>query len=276
MQRRTCPVCQFVAANPGAAQAHIKHAHPAYNEIARTDDVHLVAQKRASFTNRQKWQACLKYAEFEQDPTYACPSPYIATCKWSFGQFWKKRKGYLSKWLNRVDAMRQKLRGRHSGYTRPPAYPDCEDELYIRFLFRRSALGYPTNHFWLMDEFARILEEVKPRGWQDFKCSYGWAVRFCTRYSLSTQAKTNSKAQDLVERAEAIKKFHRYWLITVQTSAPQTDPKYGRFPPYRILHRDQVPFHSRQTTLKPSIRLGIGAAESRDPICLGLTKGRQL
>ena len=238
--------------NPGALHKHLQHAHPIYFELISGDDTDLVAQKRATFTNRQKWQACLKYAELEANPT--CANPYTETCKWVFGKIWKKRKGYLSKWLSRVGTIQQKIKARHSGAVRPAAYPDCEDELYIRFLFRRTALGYPTNHYWLMDEFAKILKETKPRGWNDFKCSYGWAVRFCKRYSISTQAKTNSKAQDLVEREEAIKKFHRYWLITVQSSEPQTDSKYGRFSPICILHRDQVPLpfasnHSR--TLNP-------------------------
>jgi hypothetical protein len=86
-------------------------------------------------------------------------------------------------------------------------------------------------------------------------------VGFCKRYRISTQARNNTKAHDQADREEAIKAFHRYLHLELQTSAPQTDPVYGRFSPDHMLHVDQVPlpFASPHTrTLNP-----IGAKSCR-------------
>jgi hypothetical protein len=93
---------------------------------------------------------------------------------------------------------------RRGGATRKPDFPDCEDELYVRFLFRRLALGYPCNHFWLISEFKKILVEASPPEYKGKKYSKGWVVRFCVRYRITTQAKNNIKEVDQVDRAKAI------------------------------------------------------------------------
>jgi hypothetical protein len=124
----------------------------------------------------------------------------------------------------------------------------------MRVYTRRVEYGYPVNHFWLQSEFRRILDESQPPGYQEFKCSWGWAVNFCVRYNLTTQAVNNIKAHDLVDREKAIRQFHQYWLMVVQKSNPQTDAKYGRFGPLCILHVDQVPLpfaSPKRTTLNP-------------------------
>ena len=132
--------------------------------------------------------------------------------------------------------------------------------------------GYPVNHFWLQLEFASILEETKPNGYSRFTCSPGWAVRFCVRYHLTTQAANNIKAHDQVDRADAIRQFHHHWLLVVQQSEPQLDPKFGRFGPRRILHVDQVPLPfaaGHKKTLNP---IGFGSCRIAGPNTAGLEK----
>jgi hypothetical protein len=158
------------------------------------------------------------------------------------------------------------------GAGRAADFPDAEDELYLRVLRRRIDHGYPVNHWWLKMEFRAILNETTPPGHNNFKCSSGWAVRFCVRYRLSLQAANNIKAHDQVDRVEAIRSFHRYWLHKVQNSQPQSDPKYGRFPAKRILHVDQVPLpfaSAQKKTLNP---INFGSCRIAGPNMSGLEK----
>ena len=185
-----------------------------------------------------------KYFDNLLDPK--CQTPYIATTKWVFGAVWRQRKGYLRKWLNACGSIRSAIKdggkkARRNGAVRPSAYPDCEDELYIRFIFRRTALGYPCNHFWLITEFKKVMTEADPPTWNGAYMSKKWAVNFCVRFNISTQAKNNIKETDQVDRLQAIRAFHQYLIMVLQMSAPQLDAKYGRFSPSRMFHVDQVP-----------------------------------
>jgi hypothetical protein len=192
--------------------------------------------------------------------------PFTETCKWAFGAIWEKRKGYLTKWLAKAERIRAltSAGGRVAALARDPIagsrsalYPDCEDELYIRFLARRTVLGYPVNHWWLCMEMDRVLREALPPKFNPSSTkplATGWAVRFCHRYSITTQAKNNVKAHDQLDRRKAIKRFHWYLNETVQKSEPQADKKYGRFGPRFMFHVDQVPLpfaSSCRTTLNP-------------------------
>ena len=191
-----------------------------------------------------------------------CAFPYTEATKWAFGASANQRKGYITKWLKGCGEVRERIksngqagrRARQNGKRKQVQFPSCEDELYVRFLFRRTALGYPVNHYWLMSEFQKILEEVNPPGYKGQKFKVGWAIGFCKRYSITTQAKNNIKAQDQVDRLKVIRDFHRYLILTLQSSEPQTDSKYGRFSPDRMFHVDQVPLpfaSSHSKTLNP-------------------------
>jgi hypothetical protein len=259
-QRLVCPCCFKVFAYTNGLALHIKAKHPITHADLYDDVTPIKANQRTSYTNYQKSRAIDKYYTLALDPK--CLTPYTATVKWAFGACWRKKKGYLRRWLDACGRIRTTVKNgkggksaRRNGVTRKPDYPDCEDELYIRFLFRRTALGYPCNHYWLQSEFKKILDEVKPPGWNiTKKYSYGWAVRFCIRYSITTQAKNNIKAHDQVDRLDAIRDFHRFLIMSLQHSAPQCDPKYGRFSPDRMLHVDQVPLpfaSDRGKTLNP-------------------------
>jgi hypothetical protein len=220
------------------------------------------------------WQKHLvieKFSDLEVDPEVRFP--HKETCIWAFGAKWKVSKHLLSKWLKKSGTVRAHVmlpgkKGKKSskayrGDHHMGKYPDWEDELYIRFIMRRTVLGYPCNVYWCRMEFARVLEETPPPGYVPgpnaiFKCSHGWAVGFCVRYKITTQAKNNIKAHDQKDREIAIRNFHVWLHQHVQTSQPNSfttaDPKYGRFGPDRMYHVDQVPlpFASEiRSTLNP-------------------------
>ena len=110
---------------------------------------------RTSYAHWQKAKVLDVYYNFESNP--AVQFPFTETCKWAFGAIWEQRKGYLTKWLAKADRIRvlTSAGGRVAALARDPIagsrsalYPDCacEDELYVRFLARRTVLGYPVNH----------------------------------------------------------------------------------------------------------------------------------
>ena len=256
-QRVVCPCCEQRFGKTNGLALHIKAKHPEYHAAAYDDASPLRANTRARYTNMQKSRIIDRYYLNLLDPT--CRAPYLTTTKWAFGVGWENKRGYLNKWMHKCGEIRQQVaagRGdkHRSGKVPKQDYPDCEDELYVRFLFRRTALGFPCNHYWLRSEFKAILDEAADEGCDGKHYSTGWAVRFCVRFSITTQAKNNIKAHDQVDREEAIKNFHRYLLMSVQQSAPQLDAKYGRFSPLRMLHVDQVPLpfaSDRGRTLNP-------------------------
>ena len=279
--RATCPVtgCERYCGNAGGVATHIRNAHPDYIAPAPFSKGVETTKTRTSYSNAQKNRGLTRYFELESDPL--CATPHKQTCIELWGPLWENRKGYLSKWLDAAGKIRGDVfkglkgaaaAGRSVGSGRPAAFAAEDDELYVRVLFRRMEHGYPVNHFWLQMEFGSILEESKPNGYRDFKCSPGWAVRFCVRYRLSTQAANNIKAHDQVDRADAIRQFHQYWILVVQQSEPQLHPKFGRFGPRRILHVDQVPLPfaaGHKKTLNPT---GFGSCRIAGPNTAGLEK----
>ena len=74
-----------------------------------------------------------------------------------------------------------------------------------------------------------------------FNCSNGWCIRFCRRWGITAQCRTNGKATTVLERLPQIRSFHQWLIYGLQRSSPQRCPKYGRFPPHRMFHMDQVP-----------------------------------
>jgi hypothetical protein len=234
----------------------------------------LVASLRARYTVAQKAIVLTRYYELGEEE--GCPTPHKSTCQFAFGKHWEDKKGYLTKWLNKAAWVSTlvSLSGTKGKSTRrmakqvPAEYPDAEDELYRRFLARRIVHGYPVNHYWLRAEFLSILAEIvmpdleegevpqarRVKVPADFKASNGWSVKWCVRYCVTTQAKNNNKAHDQKDREAAIRKFHRWLVLSVQHSEPQSCPKYGRFDAAHMLHVDQVPLpfaSAQRTTLNP-------------------------
>jgi hypothetical protein len=65
---------------------------------------------------------------------------------------------------------------------------------------------------WIQREFKRCLAEFWPAGWERAKASKVWCYRFCKRYDITDQAKTNKKKLPVAERLPAIQHFHS-WIL---------------------------------------------------------------
>lgn len=270
MDQCTCSVCGKKCGNAGGVAKHMTAHHPVQlEELEALRNVTGTPAKkvRVYATLEQKARLIERYLELEGN---GCLHPKKTAVTEFFGSAnYQKRKSYLNKWLKDADRFRSDVlvgrakTMRKMGGVRGADHPDAEDELYIRFLIRRNEYGYATNHYWLRSEFKKILQTELAYSAQstETKAGYGWAVRWCIRYRVTTQTKNNDKVIDQVDRAKAIRVFHRYLLMALQHSEPQTCPKYGRFDAMHMLHWDQVPLPfacGHRTTLNP-----IGAPSCR-------------
>ena len=183
--RRTCSLCGKKAVSNSGLLNHMRNMHKDAFQEGRAAATPLRARTRQRQTWEQKAEILDRYLEYLFDPK--CLAPLTETAKWAFGAAWQRKKGFICKWLKQIGRVREAVQNaqrgsRRGGATRKPDFPDCEDELYVRFLFRRLALGYPCNHFWLISEFKKILVEASPPEYKGKKYSKGWVVRFCMRY----------------------------------------------------------------------------------------------
>jgi len=119
-------------------------------------------------------------------------------------------------------------------------WPEQEDEVYLHFVIRRELEGLVTDDQWLKDKMDEVLASDKPGGWEQFGASDGWVTAFKKRYRLTRQCQTNKKHLSLQEKLPSVRKFHSWLIYTLQRSAPQRCPKYGRFPGHSIFHMDQA------------------------------------
>ena len=261
--RGQCPICLRCCGNEGGLIKHMKFRHndavqKVQNELVGTP----VKKVRVHATLEQKARLIERFFELEVNGTMF---PKKSAVIEFFGdRNYNTRKSYLNKWLKHADIFRKDvIRGkvktmRRVGPSRGVNHPDAEDELYIRFLVRRNEYGYSTNHYWLRSEFRKILQTELGYSTQstESKVSYVWAVvlRWCVRYNVTTQSKNNDKVLDQIDREKAIQTFHKYLILSLQHSDPQTCPKYGRFDAMHMLHWDQVPLPfacSHRTRLNP-------------------------
>jgi hypothetical protein len=117
---------------------------------------------------------------------------------------------------------------------------EAERELHERFLHRRKVLGFFVDGHWLRHQMKKILKLFRPKGWKSFKYSNGWLYRFCTRYRISSQARTDQKSHSEEYRVKQIVDFVAEYL-KLQKAGPAVDPLFGRFSPERHWHVDQIP-----------------------------------
>ena len=113
--------------------------------------------------------------------------------------------------------------------------------LYSKFVYRRMYQGLVVRDSWLRREFKRCLAVSQPQGWETAKASKGWCYRWCQRYDVTEQAKTNKKKLPLSERLPAIQAFHTWFIYSLQWSGDERCEKYGRFPGWLMFHADQIP-----------------------------------
>jgi hypothetical protein len=114
---------------------------------------------------------------------------------------------------------------------------EAEAQLYGLFVWRRKYLRLKTSYQWLRESMQDILQANGVHR----NPSSGWCVRFCKRWCITYQCRTNKHKVPVHERLTEIRNFHTWLIYGLQRSAPQRCPKYGRFPPHLMYHMDQVP-----------------------------------
>jgi hypothetical protein len=153
----------------------------------------------------------------------------------------------ISKWRKQQELIFEKARTRCYGGKKSVAKPNpqwaaCELKLYAAFLIRRRLKGRRTTYSWLRRRF----KEFRRRAGHDLSPIYhpsrGWCSRFCKRWEITYQCRTNKHKSSIESRIPAIQAFHQHWIYGVQRSFPQRCPIYGRYPRNRVYHMDQVPF----------------------------------
>ena len=117
-----------------------------------------------------------------------------------------------------------------------------QDELYIRFLYRRQAKGQEVDQEWLRTEMKAILLMNKPASYKDFKYSNGWLASFLDHYDITSQVQTEKKPVSNSLRVPLLQVFHReLCLIQQGQGLNERDPTFGRFSPRAMWNIDQIP-----------------------------------
>lgn len=82
-----------------------------------------------------------------------------------------------------------------------------EEDLYLRFLYRRQVLKLPVSQNWLIREFKKIMKRDKPKDWGKYRYSNRWVSQFCIRFYICSRAMTNKKTFSVLERLPEIRKI---------------------------------------------------------------------
>ena len=205
------------------------------------------ALSRKSYTNtfkRDKLRLLDKYI------TENIPAPYAATARDPHPA--KVDPSLISKWNdNRVlifdiasahgCALKRANVSRSSG-----AFPIAEGLLYARFLYTRTVDQLRVGHSWLRTEMLDIVKRLNPDNKAQtivdkFVAAHGWSTNFSKRWHLSSQCRTNKHSKPIALRLPAIEEFHKFLHYEMQGRQPYRSARYGRFPPERVFHLDQVP-----------------------------------
>ena len=132
-------------------------------------------------------------------------------------------------------------------------FQEAEVELYDRFLYRRTHHGLYVDGIWLKHEMISILAVYKPDGWEAFGASNGWLHRFCLRWNISSQYKTDGKSESPEERKTKIMAVIGEYL-KIQSTGEPTDNLFGRFAADQHWHVDSIPVsfsHPRKRSYNP-------------------------
>jgi hypothetical protein len=238
----SCMVCLANFTSGANLSRHIQctgHANPGADDIPLPEE----RGRRHRYSFRRKRDILIDVYAIESNlshPYYHCAAKFVALRE-------RISEGCISKWrAKRVliyeCARTRQYRNKKSLSKPGPAHPEAELRLYAYFLIRRRIRGRRVTYAWLQRRYHDIRRRElghDVRGWFP---SRGWCVRFCKRWEITYQCRTNKHKQSIEERTPAIRAFHQYWLYAVQRSFPQRDPKYGRFPRNRVYAMDQVPF----------------------------------
>jgi hypothetical protein len=165
---------------------------------------------------------------------------------YSMGLSWSGASGQIGRWLTlRATNVEQWGKDKSPNCKKTavesePKFLEAENELHDRFLFRRRKKSLFVDNRWLRKEMKKILVVLRPEGYMDFGYSNGWLHRFCIRWRISGQAKTDSKSETTEFRTAKLKAvMHKY--LHIQNELEQLDSIYGHFKPSQHWHVDQVP-----------------------------------
>jgi hypothetical protein len=151
----------------------------------------------------------------------------------------------LCRWMKQRESIfrHANTRGRGGSWSYVEKFGEWHEQeiqLYIKFIYRRRYQGLRVTRKWLQRTFKFTRAEAGHNvdGWFP---SQGWCTRFCKRWDITSQCRTNKKKYSIEERLPKIQGFHQYWILSVQSTGEQRCPKYGRYPPSHIFTMDQVP-----------------------------------
>jgi hypothetical protein len=220
-----------------------RHYQATGHDHARREPLPPRLNKRHRYTFKQKRDALMAIERVQSDSAHTNhhrPALFVAT---QLGI----DKSTISRWKQDEVSIFEKARTRRYGNKRAvsypkPVWPEEEYKLYASFLIRRRIKGRRTTYAWLRRRFL----DIRRRAGHVFPANYypsrGWCIRFCKRWEITYQCRTNKHKTPIEQRVPAIQAFHQHWIYGVQRSQPQRDAKYGRYPRNRVYHMDQVPF----------------------------------
>ena len=231
---RTC--CRLFKTAPALGRHYQASGHDSVFEPLPDRDVYT----RTRYTFRRKREVCLDIMQWIQ----RCMGDEVQARRQV-----AKRTGInfdlLGKWMREKDkiflhANTRKMGGAYAYKESKGKWHDCELQLYMKFISRRRYQGLRVTRKWLRRNFKRTRAEAG-HDVAGYYPSGGWCSRFCKRWEIMSQCRTNKKQFSIEERLPKIQGFHQYWILTVQNSSPVRCEKYGRYPPTHMYTMDQVP-----------------------------------
>ena len=126
-------------------------------------------------------------------------------------------------WLNHTQKELSSLKNRERG---KGLYHEQEVKLHNMYTQRRS-LGYKVSYKWISSRMLNICTKDKPGGkdflnYSGFKSS--WVRRWCKRWHVSCQRRTNRKSVHIYNRLHLIEKYHKQLIFDLQ------NPENFKFP----------------------------------------------
>ena len=252
------PVCTRSFTSPANRKRHYNITLHDQDDDADVPPEPVAKKGRKSYTMRFKRDTLLALDALIIDkPNIACHHQWL--CKKEGLPI-----GTVSKWnAKRADIFRLARSNGGSSIRQVcqtvGAFPLAETLLYGRFIYTRHALRQRVGHAWLQENMRDLVKRVNPdertpEQMSRFNAENGWVSGYCKRWKISSQARTNKHQVPLEKRLPGIIKFHRFLIYDMQNRQPPRDPKYGRFPPVRMFHLDQVPLPfatSSQKSMNP-------------------------
>ena len=198
-------------------------------------------RSRKRRTWRYKRDRILDYMQLRADPNTSHKAQLLVANRCGLDL------GLLGRWIQDRDRVFSFARTPRLGNMRGfqpfnPKWPQAELRLYAHFVYRRRVKAKRVTRMWLKKKLAEIRADL---GHQlpspTWLPSGGYISRFCQRWNISSQCRTNKKKMSIQERLPQMQAFHQYWIQVVQCMQPERDKKYGRYGPNEIYAMDQVP-----------------------------------